>query len=84
MNPSEKLAIMALLYLVEGQGFHQTESFELMRGLRIKEPFDAYKTLKKKLEKRLEQLNDREQEIEDSWKSASELSLKNERKSEGE
>lgn len=84
MNPSEKLAIMALLYLVEGQGFHQTESFELMRGLRIKEPFDAYKTLKKKLEKRLEQLNDREQEIEDSWKSARELSLKNERKSEGE
>ena len=84
MNPSEKLAIMALLYLVEGQGFHRTDSFELMKGLRIKEPFDAYKTLKKKLEKRLEQLNECELEIEASWKDAGELSLKNERKSEGE
>ena len=68
MNPSEKLIIMALLYIIEGQEPHSTDYYELMRGLNIKEPDKACDTLTKALRERLEDLNDYEQYIKESWR----------------
>ena len=68
MNPSEKLIIMALLYIIEGLEPHSTDYYELMRVLNIKEPDMTCDTLTKALRERLEDLNDYEQYVKESWR----------------
>ena len=54
--------------IIEGLEPHSTDYYELMRGLNIKEPDKACDTLTKALRERLEDLNDYEQYVKESWR----------------
>ena len=67
MNPSEKLAIMALIYLVSGMEAHNLPVI-LKNTLGVGNDQARKTNLLNQLEKRLEELNDYEQYVKDSWK----------------